>query len=50
MIDTACIALSLVAVFWVAVRASMLDSLLPWVERLKPRQSAHTPNWPPPGS
>ena len=47
MIDTACIVLSLVSVFWIAVRAAMLDPLRPWVERLSPRQEARAPAWPP---
>ena len=47
MIDTASIVLSLVSVFWIAVRASMLDPLRPWVERLTPRQGVRAPSWPP---
>lgn len=47
MIDVACILSSLIAVFWVLVRAAMLDPLRPWVERLPPKPgSARPADWP----
>jgi hypothetical protein len=37
MTDTASILLSLAAVFWVLVRAVVMDALHPWIERLPAR-------------
>ncbi len=46
MIDVVCILSSLIAVFWVLVRAAMLDPLRPWVERLPPKPGpAQPPDW-----
>ena len=46
MIDNACILSSLIAAFWVLVRAAMLDPLRPWVERLPPKPApARPPDW-----
>lgn len=45
MIDVLSILFSLVAVFWVLVRAAMLDPLRPWAERLPPKAPRRPPDW-----
>lgn len=43
MIDAVTILLSLVAVFWVIVRAAMLDQVRPWADKL-PQRSGRDPS------
>jgi hypothetical protein len=44
MIDVACVLFSLISVFWVLVRAAMLDPLRPWAEALAPK-APRRPDW-----